>query len=1048
MTRKRIAIIILCLFIPLALFAGAVLVIYKKQQEITQSALARINEEFVGFLTIEDSYISPFANFPYISIDLKNIRFYDSKELDAEPIYEAADFYLGFNIWDIFNGNYRVKKLSISEGKLNLEQYENGDINLLLAKGVKKGNEEPGEFSFELTGIKLQSFDINFLDVAADRELSFRIAKLKTDLKLRHDLILVDLYTDLVLDLKKAGNPTYFVDKHLVLDLKIDYLSIDKVLKISPSKAILEEAVLAISGQVAVLDEGLDVDLKLNGEKPDFNIFAAFLPNEVGETLKRYKNEGDVFFTGSVKGFTGQGQNPAVTVEFGADNAYFLNTGIQKKVDDLRFSGFFTNGKDRNLKTSEIQLQQFHARPAEGIFKGRLIIRDFEDPYIKINLNADIDLEFLGAFFEIEGLQGIQGQVILDMDFDELIDLNLSEATINRVENSLQSELFLKNLSLNIPGYHLPVKNANAYAYMQSGKVILDTLNFSLGSSDFAFSGELSDFSNILHVTDEPLQLKFAAKSKFIKLGELLKTDTENGLFEEEVRDFEIKLAFNSTGKQLTKFTHLPKGEFFIEDFYAQLKHYPHRFYDFHAEIGIDQYQMSVKNFRGKIDESDFNFTGRVHNYQKWFEEISKGKSTFEFDLASNKLQLMDLLSYNGVNYLPESYSSEVITGLKLKGLLELNYQNTFKSADFYLKGLTGRLQLHPLKLEEFRGKVHFENNYLTVENFGGRMGISDFRVDMGYEISGSDSLPKAKKNYFNLRSNKLDLDALMGFESLSTPKAHQDSFNIFSLPFSEMAFSAQIGMMNYHTVWLEDVQAKLKTTPDHFLFVDTLAFKAADGILGMKGYFNGSNPQEIYFHSDIRADKLDIDKLLFKFEYLGKDQMINENLKGLISGKVSSKLLVYPDLTPIIDRSEAIIDLNVYQGSLVNFAPLNAMATFFADRNLRNVRFDTLSNVFELRDGVLRIPRMNINSSLGYIEVSGRQGLDLNMDYFIRVPLNMVTQVAFRTLFGGRSRNEIDPDQEDDIIFRDQNRRTRFVNINIKGTPEDYRVSLGRDRN
>ena len=68
-------------------------------------------------------------------------------------------------------------------------------------------------------------------------------------------------------------------------------------------------------------------------------------------------------------------------------------------------------------------------------------------------------------------------------------------------------------------------------------------------------------------------------------------------------------------------------------------------------------------------------------------------------------------------------------------------------------------------------------------------------------------------------------------------------------------------------------------------------------------------------------------------------------------------------------------------------------------------------------------------------------------MNYQIRIPMSLVTQVGFRALFGGRSRNEVDPDREDAIVFRDENRRTRFLNINMQGKPDNYRVSLGRAR-
>lgn len=80
-------------------------------------------------------------------------------------------------------------------------------------------------------------------------------------------------------------------------------------------------------------------------------------------------------------------------------------------------------------------------------------------------------------------------------------------------------------------------------------------------------------------------------------------------------------------------------------------------------------------------------------------------------------------------------------------------------------------------------------------------------------------------------------------------------------------------------------------------------------------------------------------------------------------------------------------------------------------------------------------------------MEISGQQSLDLDMIYQIRGPLCLVAQVGFRTLFGGRSRNEVDPDQEDAIVFRDENRRFRFLTINMQGKPDNYRITLGRAR-
>ena len=46
-------------------------------------------------------------------------------------------------------------------------------------------------------------------------------------------------------------------------------------------------------------------------------------------------------------------------------------------------------------------------------------------------------------------------------------------------------------------------------------------------------------------------------------------------------------------------------------------------------------------------------------------------------------------------------------------------------------------------------------------------------------------------------------------------------------------------------------------------------------------------------------------------------------------------------------------------------------------------------------------MPLMTINSSLGYMQFSGTQDMDLNMEYYVKVPLSLVGKTAWKTLFG-----------------------------------------------
>jgi hypothetical protein len=230
-------------------------------------------------------------------------------------------------------------------------------------------------------------------------------------------------------------------------------------------------------------------------------------------------------------------------------------------------------------------------------------------------------------------------------------------------------------------------------------------------------------------------------------------------------------------------------------------------------------------------------------------------------------------------------------------------------------------------------------------------------------------------------------------------------------------------------------------------LYLDTLGLDIAGGRITARAHFNGSDPKKIYLRSRLDFHEVNLEKLLLKLDYLGQDYVINKNIIGTVNGEIKSYVLVHPDLTPIIDQSEAQIAVEIHNGALINFAPMQAMSTYFRDKNLNMIRFDTLRNTLSLKNGALSIPDMNINSSLGYMEVAGRQSLDMQMEYDLRIPLKLVTDAGFSKLFG-RRREEVDSTKVDAIEFRDKDKRVHFINLKVVGTPDAYKVELGKAKN
>ncbi|MBL4705343.1 MAG: hypothetical protein JKY54_12540 [Flavobacteriales bacterium] len=596
--------------------------------------------------------------------------------------------------------------------------------------------------------------------------------------------------------------------------------------------------------------------------------------------------------------------------------------------------------------------------------------------------------------------------------------------------------------------FGVPIKDVDIHAELNGHGAVIKYCNLQIGNSDIQISGTISDLPAIIHHTDKLVDTRLKIESKLIDIFEL--TGSDSTAFDEQITNLKLDLDFKSSARAFTESPNLPIGEFFIENFHAQLKHYPHEFHDFHADIIVEEENLHLVDFKGMVDKTDFLFSGKLKHYDMWFNEHPVGDTKIDFNLTSNLIRLEDVFSYKGENYVPEDYRHEEFRQLKIHGTTAIHYNDGFKSVDTQIDKFTTKMKIHPLPFEDFNGKIHYEDEHLIVEDFSGKLGESDFKTTLHWYL-GTDESVKKRDNHFKLTSKRLDLDALFNYNpppviaTVGTGTSDHDSgFNIYDLPFTDMTYHIDIGHLNYHRYLIHKVIGEFTTTEDHYLYVDQLYCTAAGGDWDVRGYFNGSDPEHIYFSPEMTLTKIDLEKLLFKFENFGQEYLVSDNLKGEFSGAITGKILMHTDMMPKIDESEIHVDVHVVNGYLKNFAMLDMMSDYFKDKNLSSVRFDTLDNHIDLTNGILTIPNMTVNSSIGFMDISGKQNTNMDFTYYIRVPWKLVTQAASSKLFKKKP-EEVDTDQVDAIQYGNGKKRIRYINLKIEGNPDKYEFSLGK---
>lgn len=1056
---KRILIGII--LVPIIVVGGLILYIQSNQSEIIKGEIAKLNEEHKGLISVGESELSLFGNFPDISIKVDDVQIFETKEDNAPIIMDVKDIYIGFNLWDIVNGNYDIQSVLVEDGVFNIIIHENNTTNIQNSLASTSDTETPST-NIHLKKIKFKNLDIHTLDEATNTDVEKFVYAGMGGFSRKDSIIAGHIDTYFELNVIKDNDTTFIRKKHFEINTDLVFNEHTGILDIQPSGISMENGDFELEGSIDTKND-VDLDLSIKGTKTNFDMLIAFAPADVIPVLEKYNNEGKIYFNASIQGPANKGNRPAINADFGAGKAFLENTQRNKKIDQMGFKGHFTNGENRDASTMEFSLTDITASLEKGEFQGSIFVKNFESPEVEMQVDSNFNLDFIAEFFELEQVQDASGQVSLKMNFHDIIDINNPEKALQKLNQAYFAELIVKDLNVVSKELPAPIKDLNINVVMNGKEATLNQFELLMGNSDLSISGFLSDLPSIVHHTNIPVEAHLDISSTYLDIAELtrfsVQDSTQTG-FDEQIKDLSLGLSFNASAKDFSESEYLPRGEFFIDSLNADLKHYPHKLHDFHADVLIDDEDLKIVDFTGYIDDSDFHFDGLVHEYAFWMQPELNGDIDLDINLTSNKLKLEDVFSYKGENYVPEEYRHEEFDDLTLHFASSMHYKDsTLHSIDLALDKLDTKMKVHPLPFDNFRGNIHYEDEHIVIKDFHGEIGTTNFNFDLNYYV-GEDQQIKKRDNYLELKANYIDFDALFNFE-LSPPteptevatsktadvKAHAEAFNLYELPFTDMQFKADIGHFIYHRIDLQNIKADIRTTPNHYIYIDTLNMDAAGGNIRLNGYFNGSDPKHIYMQPDLAMTNVDLDKLLFKFENFGQDHLVSENLQGKLTSRIKGKIRVYPDMTPDLDQSNIEMDVKVLNGRLKNYDPMLALSEYMGDKNLQNIRFDTLQNSLDIQKGKINIPSMTIESTLGHMEFSGTHDSEQNIDYYVRIPWKTVRKATWQKLFKSKKDTLVNPEQEDAIVEVDTTKRTKYLNLKIKGNIDDYKVSLGKKK-
>lgn len=313
----------------------------------------------------------------------------------------------------------------------------------------------------------------------------------------------------------------------------------------------------------------------------------------------------------------------------------------------------------------------------------------------------------------------------------------------------------------------------------------------------------------------------------------------------------------------------------------------------------------------------------------------------------------------------------------KLSGVLEINemnYKTTTLPYDVLLNVL----------------KLNFTNQFVELAAFDAKMGKSDIKaqgkIDNFMQYIFKDSLIVG---HFNMQSNLLDINQLMGPSSTSTAAAQPVAADTAAMTVVEVpgnidfVLNTDIKQLLYDNLVIDNMNGNIEIKKKK---VDMTNLKL--GLLGgnvlMNGFYETTNPKKPTVNMNFKVDNFDIQKTFNAFNTVQKLAPIGKYAKGMFTATLENfKADLDSKMEPILSSIHGNGVLKTNSVEVSGFEPFVKLADALKIQKLKNLTIQNVNADYEFKDGrvALRNP-VKVKIDKISADITGSTGFDQTIDY------------------------------------------------------------------
>ncbi len=519
MRKLKIISIVLGIIIAIFVVIGFIFsTVY--EDKVKAYIVEQINNSINTKIDVKEVEFSVFKKFPYASLEFQEVTAEEvTKKDNKQHLFKAQSVYLQFNIIDILNENYTIKKVELEDGMINvkIDKYGNDNYHFW-----KKAEDSENKLSIELEDLTFKRVDFYFLNEYKELNMDIEVVHLSLSGNFSKDEFTLKTKANLLVNQINDENELVFKNKKMNINTSLAVNQKTRLYHIKNGDITIEQLKFNLAGNIKNKEIGVDLDIHSKGKNLEISELFSLLPSKQREALKAYETIGKITYTSTIKGELSIKKSPSFNAEFNIMDGIITERSSEKSLTNLNVTGNFTNGANNDNNTSKLTLNQLEADFGPGHVSGNYVITDLSNPYIKFDAKANIDIATAKEFFKWDSLEIANGNLELNLIYSGSIkDLSNIKAKELRKLNA-SGTARLTDANLKVKENSKKINKINGSFRFNNNDIQIDTLKFSINNSEFELDGKFKNLLAFLFLENEYLAVKTNFHSNKLVLDELL----------------------------------------------------------------------------------------------------------------------------------------------------------------------------------------------------------------------------------------------------------------------------------------------------------------------------------------------------------------------------------------------------------------------------------------------------------------------------------------------------------------------------------------------